>query len=156
MRFTLIVTALAGIAAFANAQRQQSPIPGTHFIVNSVPSPAGDRLAATFQDGQKDVTVTPLTGSEAQRWIISDADTNGAQFIISVTAQSEAAAAGDNAVIVLPKNTFAWTIRNLTSEYFTSNSQFWGLDNPDDNANVDLGPSTGSQTQNWVLDLLEY
>ena len=35
-------------------------------------------------------------------------------------------------------------------------SQFWGLDNPDDNANVDLGLSTGSQTQNWVLDLIEY
>ena len=48
----------------------QSPIPGTYFIVNSVPSPAGDRLAATFQDGQSDVTVTPLTGSELQRvWL---------------------------------------------------------------------------------------
>jgi hypothetical protein len=65
MRFALIATALAGIATFANAQ--QPPIPGTYFIVNSVPSPAGDRLAAAFQDGQKDVTVTPLTGSEVQR-----------------------------------------------------------------------------------------
>ena len=33
--------------------------------------------------------------------------------------------------------------------------QFWGLDNPDDNASIVLGLSTGSQTQNWVLDLVE-
>jgi hypothetical protein len=63
MRFTLIVAALAGIATFANAQ--ESPIPGTHFIVNSVPSPAGDKLAATYGEGA--ITVTPLTGSEVQR-----------------------------------------------------------------------------------------
>ena len=65
MRFTFIITALAGIATFANAQ--EPPIPGTYLIVNSVLSPAGDRLAATFQDGQRDVTVTPLTASEGQR-----------------------------------------------------------------------------------------
>ena len=57
MRFTLIATALTGIATFANAQ--QSPMPRTYFIVNSLPSPAGDRLATTFIDGQRDITVTP-------------------------------------------------------------------------------------------------
>jgi hypothetical protein len=48
-------------------QVPQPPIPGTYFIVNNVLSPAGDRLAATFQGSQLDVTVTPLTASEAQR-----------------------------------------------------------------------------------------
>ena len=36
------------------------------------------------------------------------------------------------------------------------NSQLWGLDNPDDNAKVVLGTSTHSQTQYWVLDLIEF
>ena len=35
------------------------------------------------------------------------------------TAQSEAAAAGDNVVNVLPKHTFEWTIRRIISEYYT-------------------------------------
>ena len=50
-------------------QVPQSPIPGTYFIVNSVPSSAGDNLAATFQGAQQDVIVTPgpMSGSETQR-----------------------------------------------------------------------------------------
>ena len=57
---------------FLLIQVLQAPIPGTYFIVNSVPSSAGDMLAATFQDVQQDVTVTPgpLSSSETQRvWL---------------------------------------------------------------------------------------
>ena len=43
------------------------------FVLYSViPLPAGDNLAATFQDGRQDATVTPrlLSGSVAQRiWL---------------------------------------------------------------------------------------
>ena len=49
MRFTLIVTALVGMAAFANADQ---PSPGTYLIVNRVASPTGQRLAATLEGGQ--------------------------------------------------------------------------------------------------------
>lgn len=61
-------------------QIPQPPIPGTYFIVNSVLSPAGNRIAATFQDGQSDVTVTTLTASEDQRvWL----DTSSHLFRLS-------------------------------------------------------------------------
>jgi hypothetical protein len=63
MRFTLMVTVLAGIATFANADQ---PRPGTYCIINRVRSPAGERLAATFGGGQTKLTVTPLNGSDAQ------------------------------------------------------------------------------------------
>ena len=53
-------------------QFAQSPIPGIYIIVNSVRSPAGNELAATFQGGRSDVTVTPLTRSDFQHvWLDS-------------------------------------------------------------------------------------
>jgi hypothetical protein len=45
----------------------QQPSPGKYHIVNSVLSPQGNKLAATFQDGQPNVFVTPLNGSEVQQ-----------------------------------------------------------------------------------------
>ena len=130
MRFTLIVTALVGMAAFANADQ---PSPGTYLIVNRVASPTGQSLAATFEGGQTKLTVTPLTGSSAQlvsffsisfrgipeplhlQWII----TLGEQFIIPVNDQTKAATATGNLVVALPKNGFVWTINNATSQYYT-------------------------------------
>ena len=37
----------------------------------------------------------------------------------------------------------------------SSRSEFWDLDIPENNAKVILRKSSGSQTQNWVLDLLQ-
>ena len=65
------------VALLIQVPNPQTPIPGTYFITNSYLSPVDDtgRLAATFEDGQgdvTDVTVTPLNGSEVQRvWLDS-------------------------------------------------------------------------------------
>ena len=132
MRFALIVTTLAGIATIANAQEQ--PNPGTYYIVNRVRSPAGNKLAATFQVGQSNVIVTPLNNSVVQRvsflfsisfrdvfepphlqWMI----TLGEQFILPVTNQNVAATGEGNDVVIRPKDGFVWTIRNVTNNYYT-------------------------------------
>lgn len=51
-------------------QVPQQPSPGKYHIINSVRSPGGDKLAATFKDGQSNVFVAPLNGSEVQQvWL---------------------------------------------------------------------------------------
>lgn len=58
------------VALLIQIPQPEQPSPGNYYIVNSVPSPKGDKLAATFQDGQSNVFVTPLNGSEVQKvWL---------------------------------------------------------------------------------------
>ena len=46
---------------------QPPQVPGTYYIINSVLSPAGEKLAASIQNSYGNVIVTPLTNSRLQQ-----------------------------------------------------------------------------------------
>ena len=158
-------------------QVPQPPPPGIYYIVNSVSSPAGNKLAATYQVGQSNVIVTPLNKSEVQRvwldisshifyclshWISQWIITLDEQFI-PVTNQSVETTSYGNNVITKLKGAYAWSIENnpklnpQPSPLFriATRSQSWDLVNAANNANIVLRASTGSSTQRWEFILVE-
>ncbi|KAG9224206.1 hypothetical protein CCMSSC00406_0004705 [Pleurotus cornucopiae] len=98
-----------------SASASAMPNPGTYYIVNRVLSPAGQKLALTFNGERNTVTVTPLVNATNQAWCIRNYYGGATQSVSPASKSRLEIGMGPGIIRVLPPGGYVWTLRNTSS-----------------------------------------
>jgi len=130
------------------------PADGTYVIVNRVLSPNDEKLAITFNGEGNTATVTPLSSSPSQRWIVKNYDAK-TQSVTPVSATNLQAGWGSGVVTVIPAGGYVWTLRSSDTGYTIQDggvTVFWGVANASSGGPVTIGSGTGNEKQRWFFE----
>ncbi|KDQ26460.1 hypothetical protein PLEOSDRAFT_1043947 [Pleurotus ostreatus PC15] len=136
-----------------SASASAMPNPGTYYIVNRVLSPAGQKLALTFNGERNTVTVTPLSSFHSQ-WCIRNYYDGATQSVSPASKSRLEIGMGPGTIRVLPPGAYVWTLRNTPSGATIQDGAvtvFWGLSDANIDQEVAFGDEDERGNQRWIL-----